>query len=91
MRKLSIQKSVLKDLEELPAKQYRQVVSAMLDLLNDPMPHYSKKLQGSSYMRLALGEYRLIYEADEQAVFIYAFGKRNDDAIYKQLARLPKH
>ena len=47
MRKLVVQKAVLKDLPELPAKQYRQVVSAIFDLLAEPNPHYSKPLQGS--------------------------------------------
>ena len=38
MRKLVVQKAVLKDLPELPAKQYRQVVTAIFDLLADPSP-----------------------------------------------------
>lgn len=89
MRQLSLHKSVLKELESLPAKQYRQVVSSILDLLNDPSPHYSKKLQSTSYFRIAVGEYRVIYQADDSTVTVYAFGKRNDGEIYKQLSRLP--
>ncbi len=90
MRKLSIQKSVLKELGALPVKQYRQVVSCILDLLNDPAPHYSKKLQGSYYSRIAIGEFRVVYMADDENVYIYVFGKRNDDEIYKQLATMAK-
>lgn len=88
MKKLAIQKSVLKDLESLPAKQYRQVVSAMLDLLNDSTPHYARKLTNSHYSRIAIGEYRVVYRADEEQVNVVLFGKRNDDDIYRQLQRL---
>lgn len=89
MRQLAIQKSVIKDLQGLPAKQYRQVVSSILDLLKEPSPHNSKNLQGSPYMRLAVGEYRVIYNYSEDSVAVYAFGKRNDGEIYKKLSRMP--
>ncbi|MBC7817336.1 MAG: type II toxin-antitoxin system RelE/ParE family toxin [Planctomycetaceae bacterium] len=87
MRKLSLQKTVIKELDELPAKQYRQVVSAILDLLADPVPHYSKRLQNSVYSRIAVGEYRVIYRADDEVVAVATFGKRNDGEVYEWLER----
>lgn len=89
MRKLSLQKAVIKELDELPAKHYRQVVSAILDLLVDPALHYSKRLQNSPYSRIAVGEYRVIYRADDGVVAVAAFGKRNDRAVYQWLERHP--
>lgn len=83
MRKLVLNKPVLKELDELPAKQYRQVVSAILDLLAEPSPHYSKALQGTPYRRLALGEYRVVYRADEEHIYLVVAGKRNDDEVYR--------
>lgn len=85
MRKLVLNKPVLKELEALPAKQYRQVVSAMLDLLAEPSPHYSKALEGTPYRRLAIGEYRVVYRADEEFVHIVVTGKRNDGEVYRSL------
>ena len=87
MRKLSVDKATIKDLEELPAKQYRQVVSAIFDLLKEPQPHFSKQLIGSPYLRLALGEYRVIYRFDDTSVTVLAFGKRNDGEVYKALKK----
>jgi len=87
MRRLVPEKSVLKDLKDLPAKQYRQVVSAIFDLLSDPYPHYSKPLQGCPYWRIAVGEYRVVYRADDDTVFLVAFGKRNDGAVYRAVQR----
>jgi mRNA interferase RelE/StbE len=88
MRKLALEKAVLKDLPDLPAKQYRQVVGVIFDLLANPSPHYSKPLQGTPYHRLAVGEYRVVYRFDDELVHVVVFGKRNDDEVYRQLDRL---
>jgi mRNA interferase RelE/StbE len=85
LRTLSVDKATVKELDELPAKQYRQVVSAIFDLLKEPMPQYSKSLVGSPYLRLSLGESRVIYRFDDASVTIVAFGKRNDGEVYKAL------
>jgi mRNA interferase RelE/StbE len=87
MRKLVPHRDVLKELSGLPAKQYRQVVSAIFDLLTNPTPHYSKPLSGSAYSRISLGEFRVIYRFDDEAVYVAAFGKRNDGEIYRMLER----
>jgi mRNA interferase RelE/StbE len=87
MRTLQLHQSVLKELDSLQAKQYRQVVSATLDLLKNPQPHYSQALSGSEYSRITVGEYRVIYRATDTTIYVLAFGKRNDDAIYKLLER----
>jgi mRNA interferase RelE/StbE len=85
MTKLTLKKAVFKELEELPPKQYRQVVSAILDLLADPYPHYSKPLKGTPYHRLALGEYRVVYRYDGECLHLVVAGKRNDDEVYRTL------
>ena len=87
MRKLVPIKAVLKDLLDLPRKQYRQVVSAVLDLLVEPNSHHSKTLEGTPYRRLAVAEYRLVYRADDESIYLVAFGKRNDDDVYRLLQR----
>lgn len=87
MKKLVPQRVVLKALLELPPKQYRQVASAILDLLVEPMPHYSKPLAGSPYRRIAVGEYRVIYRVEGEGVIVPLFAKRNDDEVYKFLER----
>jgi mRNA interferase RelE/StbE len=87
VRKLDLQKAANKELAELPAKQYRQVVGAILELLQQPFPHYAKVLQGSKFWRIAVGEYRVVYRVDDETIYVVAFGKRNDSAVYKSLQR----
>ena len=78
-------KAALKELSDLPAKQYRQVVGAIFDLLKEPQPHFAKQLSGYPYLRLAVGEYRVIYRFDAKSVSVLAFGKRNDGEVYRVL------
>ncbi|MCE9565986.1 MAG: type II toxin-antitoxin system RelE/ParE family toxin [Planctomycetes bacterium] len=87
MRKLAVEKGVLKELEGLPPKHYRQVVTAIFDLLGNPTPHYSKSLEGSDYRRIAVGEYRVVYRHDEAFVHVLVAGKRNDGDVYKLMQR----
>jgi mRNA interferase RelE/StbE len=87
VKKLALNSGILKDLPQLPPKQYRQVVGAMLDLLNDSRPHYAKPLSGTPYLRLAIGEYRVIYREDEETVHVVLVGKRNDSEVYRALQR----
>lgn len=83
MKKLSILTPVIYELDVLQPKQYRLVVAAILDLLTDSAPHYAKRLAGSPCSRLSLGEYRVVYRADDECVQVVLFGKRNDDEVYR--------
>lgn len=89
---LSIDKSVLKELQKFPAKQYKQVVTKLLSLAVDPKPQDSKALKGvDGGYRVDQGEYRILYyliePEDDQAgqVQIFRVGKRNDNEVYRNL------
>ena len=85
MRKLDITKSVGKFIRKLPPKQYRQVVSTILDLRENPSPHDSEQLTGyPEYKRVDIGEYRIVYRFDKETVYVAVVGKRNDDEVYKR-------
>lgn len=88
---LKITKQALKFCKKLDAKQYRQVVSAIMELTTNPEPHDSQPLQGASRgeRRLDVGEYRIIYAVEgEELVDVMVVGKRNDDDVYKLWERM---
>ena len=85
MPKLDLTREALDFLDSLPARQYKQVVATLFSLLKNPMPQDAKKLVGYPYHRVDAGEYRIIYDTMEDTVRIFLIGKRNDDAVYKQL------
>ena len=87
MLKLKISKNVRKFLDNLPPKQFRQLVKRMFDLLDNPHPQDSLELKGYPFLRNDFGEYRLIYDVnvEEDTLRIIFVGKRNDSDIYRQL------
>jgi len=54
----------------------------------NPQPHDSKELKGFPYRGTDIGEYRIIYRVEEGVLKIALVGKRNDSAVYRELARL---
>jgi mRNA interferase RelE/StbE len=86
---LSITKQAMKACAKLDAKQYRQVVSAVLGLLANPEPHDSQQLRGATRgeRRLDVGEYRVVYAVLDDVVEVLVIGNRNDGDVYKQWER----
>lgn len=56
-----------RQLEKLPAQERERMEQAIYDLGDDPYPSGAVKVQGSSGYRIRRGDYRAIYEVDEQA------------------------
>jgi len=86
---LKISRQAGRFIKTLPPKQYKQVVSSMLALLNNPEPHDSKQLKGSASgnRRVDVGEYRVVYRAEGEDLLVLVAAKRNDDEVYKILKR----
>lgn len=88
MYKLDMTKAAGKFAGKLDAKQFHQVLTAILKLREEPKPHDSKQLIGSpEYRRLDIGEYRIIYRIEIDTVKIAVVGKRNDDDVYRRFTR----
>ncbi|KAB8314101.1 type II toxin-antitoxin system RelE/ParE family toxin [Tolypothrix campylonemoides VB511288] len=85
---LRIAKTAEKDLIDLPAKQFKQVVSKIFSLQGNPRPQDYKALKGyEGGYRVDQGEYRILYTIDDEnlLVDIFRVGKRNDNEVYKNL------
>lgn len=85
MLKLQISKEARKFLDALPPKQFRQIVNKLFALLDDPRPHDTKELKGYPYLRNDAGEYRIIYDVENDTLRLILVGKRNDDEAYRRL------
>lgn len=92
MIKLHIEKRTAKYIEKLPPKHKGQIRIAIEDLIKDPIRNDTKKLVGYNYLRVDVGEYRVIYQFLKRSnlLIIVLVGKRNDDEVYKKLERLIK-
>ena len=87
MRRLDITKDAYGFLRDLQVKHYRQVGQKVLSLMVTPEPNDAAQLVGYEYWRADIGEYRIVYRFDEETVFVILIARRNDDEIYKRLAR----
>jgi mRNA interferase RelE/StbE len=85
MLKLSVSKRARKFLDGLPAKQFRQIVKKIFSLQEDPRPQDTEQLKGYPFLRNDVGEYRIIYDVQEDTLRLILVGKRNDNDVYKQL------
>lgn len=74
-------------LDQLDSKRFRQVVKKIFSLMENSRPPDSRPLQGYPFSRADIGEYRIIYRAEERCLKVALVGKRNDDEVYKRLSR----
>ncbi|MFN6513439.1 MAG: type II toxin-antitoxin system RelE family toxin [Nostoc sp. CreGUA01] len=85
---LRIAKTTEKNLRDLQAKQFKQIVSKIFSLQGTPRPQDCKALKGyEGGCRVDFGEYRILYTIDDenQLVDVFRVGKRNDDEVYENL------
>lgn len=88
MLKLDLTRSAVSFLENLPAKQYKQILKKVISLSTDLTPHDSKPIKGNEgFWRTDIGEYRVSYKVVEDVLKVAVIDKRNDDAVYKILSR----
>ncbi|MDO8954083.1 MAG: type II toxin-antitoxin system RelE/ParE family toxin [Gammaproteobacteria bacterium] len=87
MFKINLSRQAQKSLQNLPAKQAKQIAQKLMDMRENPRPNDSKKLVGSAFVRADSGEYRIIYDINikAQTLEILIIGKRNDDEVYRKL------
>ena len=81
---LSLERAAFKQLERLPEDIRVRIADAINALANDPRPFGCKKLAGREAYRLRIGDYRVVYELDDNnsAVLIVTVLHRKD--VYRQ-------
>lgn len=89
MLRLKISKKAQKFLSKLPPKQQNQMAVKIKELKRNGHGADSIHLKGSTWYRVDVGEYRIIYDIEDNSeLLITLIGKRNDDEVYKKLRRL---
>ena len=75
-----IRKSVSKDMRGIPKKDVRRIVAAIKTLADDPRPPGTKKLSGQERYRFRQGNYRILYEVEDDRliVCVVRVGDRRD-------------
>jgi len=78
--KLQIKPSAVKELEALPSKDCRRVVSRIHRLSSDPRPPGCEKLTGHELYRVRQGNYRILYTIEDAdlVVIVIRVGHRRE-------------
>ena len=77
---LRIKLSAVKELEDLQAKDRRRTVIRIQNLAEEPRPRGCEKLSGRDRYRLRQGDFRILFEVDDdaQTVTVVKIGHRRD-------------
>lgn len=85
MRVVNLSRDAEKVLRRVPEKHRRQLASKLLALSEHPYPNDAKKLVDSTYLRVTVGEYRVVYSITADVIDVVLLEKR--DTVYKKLRR----
>jgi mRNA interferase RelE/StbE len=86
MLKLDLSNDAGAFLSNLPAKQFKQIVSSVLSTLKNPNAHDKRPITGlQGYYRVGIGEYRIVFKIEGDILKIPIIGKRNGDEVYRRL------
>ena len=68
---LLIERRARKAVARLPQALYNRVMRAIEDLAEDPRPQQNRQLQGSRARRLRVGDYRIVYDVDNDTLEVF--------------------
>jgi len=80
--KLFIEKSVYKQLKNIPERDYQKIIKSIAALSNNPRPPGCKKLKGRPGYRIREGNYRIIYEIYDKILTIIVIEAGDRKEIY---------
>lgn len=82
--RITYQPSVLKSLRKLDPHTARRIVTAIEGLAENPRPHGVRMLVGGAgELRLRVGDYRVIYEAQDERVLVLVLRVGHRREVYR--------
>ena len=77
---LEIKRSAAKELAQVPPKDRGRIVARIQALADDPRPVGAEKLSGQERYRVRQGNYRILYEIEDQIlrIMVVKIGHRRD-------------
>jgi len=83
---IKLKKSVEKEIKKLPQEIIRRVIKVLEELESNAYPRGTKKIKGSERTyRLRVGDYRIIYQVDEEKKEIVIYHIRKREEAYERI------
>ena len=84
MYRLQIKRTAERDLQKLPRPLFRRLNTHILALPEEPRPSGVRKLKGSlEGWRIRVGEYRVVYQIDDEQKTVTIVRVRHRRDVYK--------
>lgn len=80
---LVIRPSVAKDTRAIPTGDMTKILRKMELLRDDPHPPGSVKLSGQEYYRVRQGDYRIIYQVEDERLIVIVVKVRHRRDVYR--------
>ncbi len=78
-----VRKSVSKDMKGIPRSDVRRILASIESLADEPRPPGSKKLSGQERYRVRQGNYRILYEIEDDKLIICVVKVRHRRDVYR--------
>lgn len=82
---LEIPPSVEKEIRSLPRSVQERIHASVLRLEANPRPPGSKRLLGSTFWRIRVGDYRVVYDIDDESRTVTLTRARHRKEVYRGL------
>jgi mRNA interferase RelE/StbE len=80
-----LERRAQRDIKKLPAEVFHRIIPSIRALAEDPKPPGCRKIAGSKNdWRIRIGEYRVIYEIDENAEAVKVMRVRHRREVYRK-------
>jgi len=84
--KVFIEKKAEKDLMKIPKQYRKKIIQAILKLKSNFRPANTRKIsQSNNYYRIRVGDYRIVYEINDNTKVINIFRIRHRKEAYLNL------
>jgi mRNA interferase RelE/StbE len=84
VHEIYIERTAERDLKRLPAGAFARVVARIRALAANPRPEGSRKISGSERdWRIRIGDYRVVYEVDDEASVVRVMRVRHRSEVYR--------
>ncbi|MCX6152722.1 MAG: type II toxin-antitoxin system RelE/ParE family toxin [Candidatus Kapabacteria bacterium] len=84
MYEIYIERNAEKELNALNSPIFDRIRDAILDLANNPRPFGYRKLKGlERYLRIKVGDYRIIYEINDKSSEVKIEKVRHRKNVYR--------
>lgn len=82
---IRIKRSAQKEIEAIGTKKDRQrIVSRIAELAKDPRPPGCEKLSASDYYRVRQGQYRIVYEIQDEILIVVVIKVAHRKDVYRR-------